>query len=118
VTAVAPPRARSDGAALRLTRRGRLALTTLTALAAAAAIVAMVVALGALGAEHATAESGRAPVQERRAVLVQPGETLWSIAAQVDAEADRRDVIDEIVRINGLPSSQVAAGQTLVLPAG
>lgn len=115
--AAARPSSRPSSATapLRLTRRGRLAVTTTSVAVGTAAVL---VALGGLGADLATAESGRPAVEPRRAVLVQPGDTLWSLAAGVDAESDRRDVIDEIVRINHLPSSQVAAGQTLLLPAG
>lgn len=114
---VTRPRSRPHavGAPLRLTRRGRLALTGLSAVVATAALLA---ALGGVGAGEATAQSGRPTVEPRRAVLVHPGDSLWSLAAGIDPGSDRRDVIDEIVRINDLPSSQVSAGQTLLLPAG
>jgi predicted Zn-dependent protease len=51
-----------------------------------------------------------------RTVLVQPGETLWDIAARVAPEVDRRDTVLRIVELNALPSSSVQAGQELAVP--
>lgn len=93
---------------LRLTRRGRLTITLTMA--------SLLAVLGVVGAKTASASSD-AP-RATRQVLVLPGETLWSIAAEVDPTADRRDVIADIVRINDLSTSRVMAGQTLVVPAG
>jgi hypothetical protein len=50
-------------------------------------------------------------------VLVEPGETLWSIArARIGPEGDPRPFILEIRELNGLRSSALVAGQRLVLP--
>lgn len=52
-------------------------------------------------------------------VLVEPGETLWSIArARVGPEGDPRPLIQEIRELNGLETSALLAGQRLVLPGG
>jgi LysM repeat protein len=48
-------------------------------------------------------------------VVVAPGETLWSIAERVAPDRDPRGVVDQIRRINHLPSGDVQAGQTLLL---
>jgi nucleoid-associated protein YgaU len=50
------------------------------------------------------------------AVVVQPGDTLWSIASPVANGGDVRAVIAEIRRLNGLSSARLVPGQTLQLP--
>lgn len=51
-------------------------------------------------------------------VTVQPGDTLWRIAAQYsNDQQDIREVIWTIKRYNHLRSSTLYPGQTLVLPA-
>jgi LysM repeat protein len=54
----------------------------------------------------------------QRSIVVQPGQTLWSIAKDVAPGRDIREVIYEIRRINGLDSAMVRSGQTLELPTG
>ena len=46
--------------------------------------------------------------------VVQPGDTLWSIAAEIAPDADRRIVVDRLAGANGGVDLQV--GQRLVLP--
>ena len=49
--------------------------------------------------------------------VVQPGETLWGIAAGIaEPDEDVRSVISEIKRINELASSSLVIGQPLSLP--
>jgi LysM repeat protein len=48
--------------------------------------------------------------------VVQPGDTLWSIARSVAGEADVRDVVDEIQRLNDLEGTTLVPGQVLELP--
>ena len=51
-------------------------------------------------------------------VLVEPGDTLWSIArARVGLEGDPRPYILELRELNGLETSELHAGQRLALPA-
>jgi nucleoid-associated protein YgaU len=64
-----------------------------------------------------TAAQRPEPVGER-SIVVQPGQTLWSIAKDVAPDRDIREVIYEIRRINGLDTAMVRSGQTLVLPTG
>ena len=49
-------------------------------------------------------------------VVVQPGDTLWSIAESVADGADVRAVVDRIQELNGLEGSDLTPGQTLQLP--
>jgi LysM repeat protein len=98
---------------LRLTTRGRRVLATLAALPAVAALgVAIVSSGGALASGDAGAPSGSFDT-----VTVLPGDSLWTIAKDVAPDSDPRDVIDEIVRLNALPSSVLDAGQSLAIPA-
>ena len=50
-------------------------------------------------------------------VVVQPGDTLWGIAAATYPGDDVRVRIDEIERLNGLHSPQIEVGEVLQLPA-
>jgi LysM repeat protein len=49
-------------------------------------------------------------------VVVQPGDTLWGIAAGRYPGDDIRVRIDEIERLNGLHGPQIAVGEVLQLP--
>jgi LysM domain len=50
-------------------------------------------------------------------VLVQPGDTLWGIAAARYPADDVRVRVDEIERLNGLHGPGIEVGETLRLPA-
>jgi LysM repeat protein len=58
---------------------------------------------------------GGAPVDGT--VVVQPGDTLWAIAAAHYPSDDVRARVDEIERLNGLQSPVIDVGETLHLPA-
>ncbi len=95
-------------APVRLTRRGRVVVFT---------AVSLVLAVGAvvMGASVA-ATSDAAPVATTT-VQVQPGQTLWSIAAAANPEGDVRATVDEIVRLNALPNaSGLQMGASLAVP--
>jgi hypothetical protein len=51
-------------------------------------------------------------------VVVQPGQTLWSIASKADPYADPRAVIQEIIDENQLPGTGIHPGQVLLVPRG
>jgi LysM repeat protein len=50
-------------------------------------------------------------------IVVQPGDTLWAIAAERYPADDTRARVDQIERLNGLQSPVIEAGETLRLPA-
>jgi nucleoid-associated protein YgaU len=50
-------------------------------------------------------------------VVVQPGDTLWAIAAAHYPSDDVRSRVDDIERLNGLQGPAIQAGETLRLPA-
>jgi len=60
------------------------------------------------------AHGGTAPVYTN--VVVQPGDTIWSIAAAHYPSDDPRGRVDDIERANGLGGPHIEAGETLRLP--
>jgi hypothetical protein len=93
---------------LRLTRRGRLLITSLLFLSGLA------VTLFTGGVSLAGTESQPVPV---RYVTVVPGDTLWSIAGEAAPGADRRDTVHRIVELNALPGPELFVGQRVAVPA-
>ncbi len=51
-------------------------------------------------------------------VVVQPGDTVWSIAARHSDGEDIRIEVARILSLNRLPSPVIQPGETLVVPAG
>jgi nucleoid-associated protein YgaU len=49
-------------------------------------------------------------------VVIEPGDTLWAIAAAQYPGDDVRARIDQIERLNGLQSPQIDVGEVLQLP--
>lgn len=103
---------------LRLTRRGRAVLTCLAIMAVTVAATAMlfwlIVAGGAQAASH-----GRPPGAVHRGlsrVIVQPGQTLWSIARKAEPPADPRIVVQQIIEVNALGSPLIQPGELLWVP--
>ncbi len=85
--------------ALRLTRRGRIALVSLLVL------TAVLIGLAAAGGAAATGTGVPTHVykQNLSKVVVRPGDSLWSVAARAEPNADPRLVIQQITDLNALP---------------
>ena len=98
---------------LRLTMRGRRVLASAVALPVAVALGA---ALLGGGAALASRDAG-AGSDSFETVTVSAGDSLWGIAVEIAPQADPRDVVDEIVRLNALGGVEVVAGQSLAIPA-
>ncbi|QHC66316.1 LysM peptidoglycan-binding domain-containing protein [Rathayibacter sp. VKM Ac-2759] len=96
---------------LRLTRRGRAVLATLGALPIVAG--AFVFGLNGGGAVASADQSG----VEFQYVTVRAGESLWSLAEELAPESDPRDVVDDILSLNQLPSAGIEPGQRLAVPS-
>lgn len=93
---------------LRLTRRGRLVITLTVAV--------LLAALAVVSARAAWATSTAQP-PATASLTVLPGQTLWEIAG-ASTVGDPRDAVIEIRELNGMPDSQVFAGQVLRVPTG
>jgi hypothetical protein len=110
-----PGSSAAPAAPLTLTRRGRLVLVGLPVLTGAAALVVLAVVFLVPATAKATSEPVPGAGTEITTVL--PGQSLWEIAVAADPQRDPRDVIDDIVELNGLDSSVLVAGRHLEIPA-
>lgn len=95
-----------DAPRLRLTRAGRLAIT-LTVLLAAVVLAATLLASG--GAPAAPAVD--------HATTVRPGQTLSEVAAEQLPQLPVAEAVARIQVVNSLSTSEVHAGQSLLIPA-
>lgn len=103
-------------APVRLTRRGRLVLGGLVImLGAGVALLLLVLTApgGALASNHGQPRAGYRGMTQ---IVVQPGQTLWSIAAAAEPGADPRLVLQRIISANALPGSAIYAGELLWVP--
>ena len=93
-------------------------------LLALAVVLVVVVALTLLATAAVARFAGGAPsaaggpsngvVTAAPTVVVQPGDTLWSIAADIAPTADVRITVDQLIALNG--ASPIVPGQELTLP--
>ena len=97
---------------LRLTRRGRIVLVGFLV------IVVGLIWLAAAGGASATGSGVSPGAQDKHLsqVVVEPGDSLWSIAVRAEPNADPRLVIQQITALNALPGGDIAAGQQLLVP--
>ncbi|WP_081975207.1 LysM peptidoglycan-binding domain-containing protein [Modestobacter caceresii] len=96
-------------APLRLTRRGRRVVAGLSvAFGVSVAAVTFAVESGGPG--------GGLELAGSTTVVVQSGDTLWSIAGEIAPEEDRRAVVDALLDVNGLSDVDLVPGQVLELP--
>ena len=112
VSVPATTRSGSDVVPLRLTRRGRrLARTVIVLMALLTALVLSVTA------RSSSVEAGNAPAEvATTTVVVQPGQTLWTVARSIAPNADVRVTIARIQDLNGITGASVRPGQQLVVP--
>ena len=102
-----PPR-RSARRGMRLTRRARRLAVVLT--------LALGVAIGSWVGPLLAGGDGDLRLAGVQSVVVQPGDTLWSIAGDAAGTADVREVVDRIQELNGLQGTVLMPGQVLRLP--
>ena len=103
----------------RLTRRGRIVVSMLV-MAVMLLVAALAWVAGATRAD-ATGSGGPPPsavYRNLRPVIVQPGESLWTIAVQAEPNADPRGVIQQIIDLNALGGASIQPGQRLWVPRG
>ncbi len=118
--ALAPHRVPVPPAPLRLvserrtdqpTRATYLRRRVVAVLVAAVLLVGLAAALGVGGADA----DGPTPIAST--VTIQPGQTLWDVAAAVTpAGGDVRATVDDIVELNGLDGTNVAAWTVIAIP--
>lgn len=89
---------------LRLTRRGRILGLLLVA----------AVVYGAFGLGRASAAQ-HVGVSSARDVVVQPGDSLWSIAVKAMPSQDPRDAVAKLKSLNQLTSAQLDVGERLLV---
>jgi LysM repeat protein len=92
---------------VRLTRRGRAAVLGFFVLLASLASAV----LFTTASRASDPDSGSAPT-----VVVQPHDTLWSIATRTSPRRDPYAAVAEIQRLNNLEGYVVHPGETLVIP--
>ncbi len=93
---------------LRLTGRGRLVIV----------LVFLTVLMGAVLAlsGYSAASGAPGPEQPTRTVVVQEGDTLWGIAAQVAEPGEVREAVHELQELNALPGPELVEGQRIAVP--
>ena len=96
------------GAAVRLTRRGRVLLLGL--------LVGLLLVAFSLGRSGSQAATTVAAVPTLQQTTVQAGETLWGVARRVDPTSDPREVVQQLRSLNHLASASLQVGQQLLLP--
>jgi hypothetical protein len=100
---------------LRLTRRGRV-VVLMTGLLLAFVVGVFVSAAGSVATEH---PGTPAPT---RILQVTDGDTLWDISSQLahrpGGDGDTRAMEAQIQQLNALDTSDLYAGERLVVPAG
>jgi Tfp pilus assembly protein FimV len=106
VTALRPPRDAAGLAPVRLTRRGVVVLT----------LVVLAVGAGLVWLASASAPRAATPPAAPRAITVQSGDTLWSIATRVAPQRDPRAEVAALQKRNGLAGVELVPGQVLQIP--
>jgi LysM domain len=96
---------------VRLTRRGRIALTGVSALLIGVASVWL--ATAAQASHNGDQGAGRRYLAR---VEIRSGQNLWSVAEAYDPNADPRAVTQDIMRLNSLSGDQLQPGEVLWVP--
>jgi len=105
VRSIQPVRPANSG--LKLTVRGRRVVALL-------ALLPIFVAFLLIGTRAAQAD---ATGPTTAVVKVEAGQSLWDVAVAIAPNEDPRSTIWTIKALNGLETSEVQAGQALIIPA-
>ncbi len=93
---------------IRLTRRGRRVVALL-------AIIPIALTFLLIGMRGAVATDGTVQ-SETQSVVVKPGQSLWDVAVAISPNTDPRETIWLIQQLNTMETSEVMAGQALIVP--
>jgi nucleoid-associated protein YgaU len=101
---------------VRLTRRGRRVVAgfVLGVVIVAVTVLWMTVAGSVQASSHASAPGSA--YRGMTQVVVQPGQTLWSIAAAAEPSGNLWAVVQQIINVNALSGAEIQAGQLLWVP--
>ena len=110
--AIHPSPERLPGNQLRLTPRGR----ALARLAVVSSLSVLLLAGFSLFSGATAGSEDSISTTPYVKITVKPGETLWSIAATLDASGDRRDLVDELMDVNRLSNPELRVGQKIYIP--
>ena len=97
---------------MKLTRRGKGVVRLFSFASVFVVIFAGFASVSSASSDVNTHQSSVSYVR----VVVAPGETIWTVAAAVAGGRSVSSVVDDIVLINHLSSSDVAAGTRLLVP--
>jgi hypothetical protein len=104
----------APSAPLRLTPRGRVVAAGMLMVLAGAPWLAAVGAARTAGSAGQPRGTGRNAGQ----AVVEPGETLWSIARRADPGTGTWIVVQRMMRLNALSGPRIMPGERLRLPSG
>ena len=81
-------------------------------------VLSLTTVFGAGFAMQAGAGSKDIPTKTNSYVVVTiaPGESIWSVAKALNGGGDVRALVDQIIKVNGLTSSDLAAGSKIRVP--
>lgn len=80
-------------------------------------VILSVTCTGVVQAFAASVDSSEAEAPAEY-VVVMPGDTLWEIAVENKPQGqDTRVYVQKLIRVNGLTTSSIQAGDTLMLPS-
>ena len=81
-------------------------------------VLSLTTVFGAGFAMQAGAGSKDLPTKVNSYVVVTlaPGETIWSVAKALNDGGDVRQLVDQIIKVNGLASSDLTAGSKIRVP--
>ncbi len=98
---------------LTLTNRGRTVIMVSALIVATSSFAATFSAFN--GAAASTASISAAPVVAEQ-IIVQPGESYWSIARAIAPGRSTQDVIDQIHQLNPFAGPTLQAGTKILVP--
>ncbi|MGI9137114.1 MAG: LysM peptidoglycan-binding domain-containing protein [Candidatus Nanopelagicales bacterium] len=103
--------ARPSGARqpIRLTSRGRAAVFFLLSVVT---LLLVMIAAGGTSADASATAGGPATAS----VVVQAGDSLWTIAKSLQPNGDPRSMMQTLTELNGLEGGALIPGQQLIVP--
>ena len=94
---------------IRLTARGRAAVFFLLSVVT---LLLILIAAGGTTADASATAGGPATAS----VVVQAGDSLWSISKSLQPNGDPRSMMQTLVELNGLKGGELIPGQQLIVP--